>query len=188
MIKEIVKKNRSYRRFWEERKIELNELEQLVELARYSGSGANLQPLKYILSCDEEKNSKIFPSLKWAGYLKDWNGPLEGERPTGYIVIVGDKNVSKIFGVDPGIVMQSMLLGAVEIGLGGCMFGSINREELKENLKLPDEYEILYVLALGKPKEEVVVEDAKESIKYYRDEDSVHHVPKRKMEELILNL
>ena len=106
----------------------------------------------------------------------------------GFIIIVGDRNISKIFGVDPGIVMQSMLLGAVEMGLGGCMFGSINREVLKENLKVPDGYEILYVLALGKPKEEIVVEDATESIKYYRDENSVHHVPKRKMEELILNL
>jgi len=187
MIKELVMKNRSYRRFWEERKIKLEELEQLVELARYSGSGANLQPLKYILACTPEKNSKIFPALKWAGYLTDWSGPVEGERPTGYIVIVGDKNISKIFGVDPGIVMQSMLLGAVELGLGGCMFGSINREDLKENLNVPDQYEILYVLALGKPKEEVEIEDAVESIKYYRDENSVHHVPKRTMKELILD-
>ena len=188
MIKELVKKNRSYRRFYEDHKISREELVDLIELARYSGSAKNLQPLKYILSCDEDKNRKIFETLMWAGYLKDWQGPEPGERPTAYIIILGDLNITKVWDVDPGIVMQTMLLGAVEKGLGGCMFGSIKREQLRDNLNIPEHLQILNVIALGKPKEEVVVVEVEEDIKYYRDENKVHYVPKRNLGELILDL
>ncbi|EQB89404.1 nitroreductase [Clostridium punense] len=190
MIKDLIVKNRTYRRFYEDVKIDENTLKELVDLARLSSSGANLQSLKYIISCTEEKNNAIFPHLRWAGYLKDWNGPEEGERPTGYIVMVADKEISKNYFWDHGIACQSILLGATEKGLGGCMFGSIDREKLVEALNIPERYELLLVIALGKPKEEVVLEDLNEArdIKYYRDENKVHHVPKRKLEELILDL
>jgi len=190
MIKDLIVKNRTYRRFYEDVKIDENTLKELVDLARLSSSGANLQSLKYIVSFTEEKNNAIFPHLRWAGYLKDWNGPEEGERPTGYIVMVADKEISKNYFWDHGIACQSILLGATEKGLGGCMFGSIDREKLVEALNIPERYELLLVIALGKPKEEVVLEDLNEArdIKYYRDENKVHHVPKRKLEELILDL
>jgi nitroreductase len=188
MLKEIVKKNRSYRRFYEDHKISREELIDLVELAKYSGSAKNLQPLKYILSWEEEKNEKIFQTLMWAGYLKDWDGPEKGERPSAYIVVLGDLNITKVWDADPGIVMQTILLGAVEKELGGCMFGSIKREILRKELNIPEHFQILYVIALGKPKEDVVVVDAKESIKYYRDENKIHYVPKRKLEDFITNI
>lgn len=189
VIRDLILKNRSYRRFDEKHKITCDTLKELVELARFSPSAANLQPLKFILSCSEERNSNIFPYLSWAGYLKDWPGPKEGERPTAYIIILGDRDISRDFGCDHGIAAQSILLGAVEKGLGGCMIGAIDREGLRNSLNIPNRFEILLVIALGKPKEKVVLEDVKNGdIKYWRDEDDIHHVPKRPMEELILDL
>lgn len=188
MIKDLILKNRSYRRFFQEHAISFDFLKELVSLARISPSGRNLQPLKYWLSCDPETNEKIFQTLSWAAYLKDWNGPGEGEKPSAYIVILGDTRLTTNFMCDHGIVSQSMLLGAVEQGLGGCIFASINRKKLAELLKLDDYFEILLVLVLGKPKETVVIDDVKnDDIKYYRDEKQVHHVPKRSIDELILN-
>ena len=188
MIEDIVKANRSYRRFHEDRRIDRETLRELVNLARLSPSAANLQPLKYVISADPELNKRIFPTLAWAGYLRPWMGPAEGERPSAYIVILGDTQISRNFGCDHGIAAQSIMLGAAEKGLGGCMIGSIERDKLREVLSIPSRYEILLVLALGHPKEKVVLEDVGPDgdIKYYRDENDVHHVPKRKLEEVIL--
>ena len=190
MIRELVLKNRSYRRFYEKETIDHSTLRELVDLARLSASGANLQPLKYILSCEEERNASIFPHLRWAAYLKGWSGPADGERPAAYIVILGDSYISPTIGPDHGIVAQSMLLGAVEQGLGGCIVASINRQGLKSDLGIPDGLEILIVLALGVPAEEVRLEEAGRGgdIRYWRDEAGVHHVPKRPLSDLILEL
>lgn len=189
-IKDIIKGNRSYRRFYQEKSIELKDLKEWIDLARLSASAANLQPLKYIISNEPDKNEKIFKTLKWAGYLKDWNGPEEGEKPSAYIVISGDSQITKNIICDHGIASQSILMGAREKGYGGCILAAIARDELRNNLKIPDQYEILLVLALGKPKEEVVLEEVGEDgdIKYWRDENRVHHVPKRKLEDIILDI
>jgi len=187
-FKDLIMRCRSYRRFYEDYKIDEEILRELVDFARLSGSAANLQPLKYIISCQEQKNNLIFPALAWAGYLKDWSGPQEGERPSAYIVILGDKAISKSFDCDCGIASQSILLGAVEKGLGGCMLGSIDRGLLRKNLNIPPQYDIILVIALGKPKEKVVIEESKGDIKYYRDKDNVHHVPKRPLDEVILDI
>jgi nitroreductase len=188
MIKELIFKNRSYRRFDQEYRIEAQTLRELVDLARLSPSAANLQPLKYILSHEPQKNALIFPHLGWAGYLKDWPGPAEGKRPSAYIIILGDTEISTSFGCDHGIAAQSILLGAVEKGLGGCIIGTVQREKLRKVLDIPSRYEILLVLALGKPKEEVVVEMARPTgdIKYWRDGEGLHHVPKRPLDEIII--
>jgi nitroreductase len=188
MLKDLIVKNRSYRRFYQEVPVSCETLRELVDLARLSASGANRQPLKYILSCDAEKNALIFPNLAWAGYLPDWGGPQEGERPSAYIVILGDLEISKTAGVDHGIAAQSILLGAVERGLGGCIIASVQRELLREALQIEPRYEILLVLALGQPKEKVVVESLgpEGDIKYWRDGAGVHHVPKRALEEIII--
>lgn len=188
MIEDIVKACRSYRRFHQERRIEPGTLRELVNLGRLSPSAANLQPLKYITSSDPALNASIFPTLAWAGYLKDWPGPAEGERPSAYIVVLGDTEISKGFGCDHGISAQSIVLGAAEKGIGACMIGSIQRNDLRAVLSIPDRYEILLVLALGYPSEKVVLEDVGPdgSIKYYRDADDVHHVPKRTLDEVIL--
>ena len=187
-IRELITKNRSYRRFRQETPVDMETLRELIDLARLSASASNLQPLKYLLSCDAQKNASIFPHLKWAGYLKDWPGPAEGEKPSAYIIILGDKHIHKGPGIDHGIAAQSILLGATEIGLGGCMIGSINRPELQKVLRIPVHLEILLVIALGKPDEKVVIEVAGPNgdIKYWRDAKSVHHVPKRSLDEIIV--
>jgi len=189
MIKDLVKKNRSYRRFYEDFAIERNTLEELVDLARLSASAANRQPLKYILSCEKSKNDLIFPTLAWAGYLKGWPGPAEGERPSAYIVMLNDTEITNNYWCDPGIAAQSILLGATEKGLGGCIFASVKRDELRSALKINERYEILYVLAIGKPKEKVVLEtvDPEGDIKYWRDSQGVHHVPKRPLKDIIID-
>jgi nitroreductase len=189
-IKDLVLTNRSYRRFYEDQTVDAQTLRELIDLARLSPSGANMQPLKYILSCVPEKNNRIFPTLKWAGYLHDWPGPEAGERPAAYLVVLNDTTLSKTAGCDHGIAAQSILLGAAEKGLGGCIIASIQRAELAQALNIPAQYEILLVLALGKPKEEVQIDSIGPdgSIKYWRDGNQVHHVPKRAIEEIVLDL
>ena len=188
MLKDIVRRNRSYRRFHQEVEVGLDALRELVDLARLSASGMNLQPLKFMLSNTPERNQAIFETLAWAGYLQDWSGPEEGERPSAYVVVLGDTAIRKSFGVDPGIAAQSILLGATEKGLGGCIIASIRRDVLREALDIDQRYEIPLVLALGKPKETVVIDPvgADGDIKYWRDADGVHHVPKRSLDELLV--
>jgi nitroreductase len=188
MLKDLILKNRSFRRFHQDVPVALETLRELVELARFSASGSNRQPLKYILSCDPDVNAAVFPNLAWAGFLTNWGGPAEGERPAAYIVILNDQTIAKVPGADHGIAAQSMMLGAVERGLGGCMIGSIEKDELRKILNIPEQYEILLVLALGKPAEKVVLEDVGSdgSYRYYRDDADVHHVPKRTLQELIV--
>lgn len=190
MIRDLVQKNRSYRRFYQEKEVSLSVLKELVALTRFCASASNRQPLKYILTHSPENNNLVFPCLSWAGYLTDWPGPEEGERPSAYIVILLDKSISENPWVDHGIAAQTMLLAATEKGFGGCIFGAIDKTKLKSNLALADHLEILLVVALGWPKEKVVIEDLGlgGSIKYYRDSESVHHVPKRKTEDVILGL
>ena len=189
LLKDLISKTRSYRRFNESHSIDYGTLEGLVDLARLSASGANRQPLKYLIYNSPEDCARVFPSVVWAAYLKDWDGPEPGERPSGYIVILGDKTIAEGFGVDHGIAAQSIMLGATEAGLGGCMIASIRREQLRSELKIPDNYEILLILALGKPVENVIIDEIiNGDVKYWRDDLKNHHVPKRPLKELILKL
>jgi len=186
-LRDLVYRNRSIRRFDESQNIERSTLVELVELARHTASAANLQPLKYILSCDVETNTLIFPCLRWAGYLKDWDGPGPGERPSAYIVILGDTRIARAFDCDMGIAAQTMLLGAVERGLGGCIIATLSRETLRAGLGIPDHCELIAVIALGRPAEQVEIEPVGPSgeIKYWRDAAGVHHVPKRALSDII---
>jgi len=188
MFRDLVLANRSYRRFHESEPIDEQTLRSLVDLARCTAAGANLQSLKYILSYTPERNAIVFSTLGWAGYLADWPGPTEGERPSAYIIVLGDTRISKNHFCDHGIASQTILLGAVEKSLGGCMFGSVDRDRLRSDLHIDECFEILLVIALGRPAEKVVLEPIGPdgSIKYYRDEASVHHVPKRALDEIIL--
>ena len=188
MLKNLILKNRSYRRFNQDFAIKPKDLRELVDLARLTASAGNLQSLKYILSFDKKKNELIFPHLRWAAYFKDWAGPKETERPSAYIIILGDTSIFKQFWCDHGIAAQSILLGAVEKGLGGCMIVSLDHQGLRSSLKINPQYEILMVLALGKPKEKVIIEKVGPdgNIKYWRDKQNRHHVPKRSLDEIIL--
>jgi nitroreductase len=186
-FEELVSVNRTYRRFDESFRVDNDLLEKLVSLARLSASGANKQPLKYMLFNSPADCSRIFPFTAWAGYLKEWPGPEPGERPAAFIVILGDTSISDSFGVDHGIAAQSIMLGASAQGLGGCMIQSIKREGLRSELAIPIQYEILLILALGKPVEKVVVDEIRNGdVKYWRDEEKTHHVPKRPLSELIV--
>lgn len=186
MIRELIIKNRSYRRFDSSTKISEQQIKSWIDLARLSASARNAQPLKYAFSLSDEMNAKIFPQLGWAGYLSNWNGPKEGERPVVYVAVLKDKTIADNHYCDDGIAMQSILLGAVEDGFGGCMIGSVNKSKVSKLFKLPEHLEILWLIALGKPIEEVVLETATDDIKYWRDEKQVHHVPKRPLDEIIV--
>ena len=188
MIKDLAVRSRSYRRFYENESISYDKLKELVEIARYVPSTVNSQPLKFMLVNDADGNERVFSTLAWAGLLKEWHGPEKGERPSAYIVILGDLSVGKNKHLDVGITAQTMMLGAADMGYGGCMFGSIQREKLASLFDIDTEkYSIELVLALGKPKEDVRVVDLPESgsTAYYRDENGVHYVPKRSVDELI---
>jgi len=189
MLKDLVIKNRSYRRFEQATAISLETLKELVDTARLCASGSNSQPLKYILSCEPQKNALIFQTLAWARLIEGWGGPKEGERPAGYIIILHDKKIASAVVVDHGIAAQTILLAATEKGLGGCMLGAIKKDELRKALNVPENLEITLVIALGKPAEKVVIEaiGADGSTKYWRDQQSMHHVPKRALKDIIVD-
>ncbi len=187
-FKDLVLKNRSQRTYDESRKITREELVSLVELARISPSAANRQPLKYFLSCDEKTNAIIQPMTAWGGSLPELHLPPQGHRPTAFIVILVDKTVTpdpRHAEKDVGIVAQTMLLGAAEMGLSGCMIGAF-KPALKDALVLPENLEITLVVAFGKGEEEIEIVDAADSVKYYRDGAGKHYVPKRTLDELIV--
>jgi nitroreductase len=188
VFRDLIVQTRSYRRFHQSAKVTESVLRGLVDLARLSASAGNLQPLKYVITCDPDANKKVFPHLRWAAYLKEWSGPAEGERPSAYIIVLGDMQISQAIGPDHGIAAQSILLGATEAGLGGCIIASINRTRLREALRIPPTLEILLVIALGKPKEEVIIEEVGPAgdIRYWRDDKGVHHVPKRTLDQIII--
>ena len=189
MLKELVYRCRSYRRFYEDARISKQELRELADLARMTASTANSQALKYRLVEQEEECRKVFDTLGWAAALPDWAGPEEGERPSAYIVVLCDQTLGKNKQIDVGIVSQTMMLGAAEKGYGGCMLATVKRPELAEALGLDlERFTVELVLALGKPKEEVRVVPVGPdgSVKYYRDENQVHYVPKRSLEDILV--
>ena len=187
-FRELMERNRSRRKFDESKPVSARDLTELVDLLRFMPSGRNLQPLKYVVTADPAQCAEIFPLLGWAGYLADWKGPAEGERPTGYIIMLLDKDLTDDPHCDHGIACQSLMLGAVEKGYGGCIVATVNRKKLAAIFDLPERFEILMVLALGVPAQEVVVEPLPSdgSIKYWTGEDGRHHVPKRGLDELLV--
>ena len=185
---DIVKRTRTYRRFDESKKVSAEELKSLIEFASFTPSGANKMPLKYIISTSAQMNEKIFSCVGWAAYLPDWAGPAAGEKPTGYIVMLRDTSISTQTATDEGIQAEAIMLGATTMGLGGCIMGNVKREELSKFLSLDSRYEIALVLALGYPTEKVIIEKVGTdgNIKYYHDSENVNHVPKRTVDELLL--
>lgn len=189
-IKALLESNRSIRRFDEDRAIYKSDLDKLIELTRYCASGRNMQPLRYIRVTDDDERKLLFPILAWAGYLEDWSGPVEGERPTAYLVQCLDTRYGKQCLCDDGLQLQAITLGARALGIGCCIIKSFNLPKLRELFHIDGSLLPLYVVALGYPVERVIIEStdgsADADIKYYRTPDGVHHVPKRPLEELIL--
>lgn len=190
MLRELLERDRSYRRFDESESISEDKLKALVELTRFCASGRNIQPLKYKLINSTEDREKIFPLLAWAGYLKDWPGPKEGERPAAYIIQCLDTRITDNCLCDDGLQLQSITLGATAMGLGGCIIKAFNKPKLMETLSLPEWADPRYVFAIGVPVEKVMIEKMDDSnpdpYKYYRDTEEVHHVPKRGISELLI--
>jgi nitroreductase len=187
-FRELVTKCRSYRRFDSAFPVSEETLRELVELACYVPSAKNLQPLKFITISEKAVAEALYPCLSWAGYLADWAGPVEGEHPRAYIVMLGDLMISTEFACDSGIAAQTILLGATDSGLGGCIIGSIERKKARELLKIPERYSLLMVIALGKPVETVVIDQMgdDDSVRYFRDVNGIHHVPKRVVDDVLL--
>lgn len=191
MLKDLLKQNRSYRGYDESRKISREELAEFVDCARYAPSSVNMQPFKYYLACDQETVAKVQPLTKWARALPQMTLPHPGHCPTAFIVICQDTNLNPAiqrFQKDVGIVAQTILLAAVEKGLGGCMIGNFNPEEIRQALGLADTLTPVLVVALGKPDETIVLTEVGTdgSTDYYRDESDVHYVPKRSLQDVLI--
>jgi nitroreductase len=189
MLADLVRRCRTCRRYHAGRPVAHATLRELVDTARLTASAANRQPLRYVLSSSSERNALIFPHLRWAGYLADWDGPQPTERPAAYIIILGDGEVAQQVRWDDAIAAYTIMLGAAEHGLGSCIFASIARDELRAALAIPDRYAILLAVSLGEPLEKVVLDDMPPDgdIRYWRDAAQVHHVPKRRLDDVIVD-
>jgi len=181
----LVSETRSCRRF-QQKPLPDGFLESLVDLARRCPSAGNAQPLKYMTIAGEQMKKDLYPHLRWAGALKDWDGPVEEERPAGYFVMVLDKSISENGDWDIGIVAQTVQLAAMELGIGSCMIGAFIKEPVAALMDLPQNMEAKLIIALGYPAEKREIVDLKDSSHYYRDADGVHYVPKRTKEELYI--
>jgi nitroreductase len=189
MIRDLILKNRSFRRYCQDYEVSIDTLKELVDLARLAGSSGNRQSLKYLLINDPLKNTIIFSTVfSWAT-LVEANRPKSEEKPAAFIIILGDKEISEFFGCDYGIAAQNILLGAVEKGLGGCMLAGIDKDALRKSLNIPARFEILLVVALGKPDETIILESLEpgSDTHYWVDRNKVNHVPKRSLEEIIVD-
>ena len=191
MMKELVKKSRSYRGYDENRKITREELLELVDCARYAPSSVNRQPFKYWLAYTQEDLDKIQPLTGWARALPQMTLPHPGKCPTAFIVICQETEWDadlKRYLRDVGIVAQTMLLAAAEKDLGGIMIGNFSPERIAKALKLPGHIVPMLIVALGKPDEQIVLTEIEngDSLDYYRDDQDIHYVPKRKLNDIIL--
>jgi len=161
-------------------------LENLVNAGRLAPSGANLQPLEFIVIDDAEITQRIFPCLKWAAYIAPEGDPRPGQEPKAYVIVLVNKEIRpQGYEWDVGAAMENMILTAWEEGIGSCWLLSIDRDELRQILSVPGSYRIDSVLALGYPAEESVVEELTDSIKYWKDEQGRFHVPKRALIDVI---
>lgn len=191
MIKELVKKSRSYRGYDESRKISREELLELVDCARFAPSSVNRQPFQYLLAYEQADLDKIQPLTGWARALPQMKLPHPGKCPTAFIVICQntdwDPDLNRYIR-DVGITAQTMLLAAAEMDLGGIMIGNFSPKKLAEALELPENIVPMLIVAFGKPDEKIILTEAEagESLNYYRDEQDTHYVPKRKLKDIIL--
>lgn len=192
-MQEIIAKTRTFRRFIQKERISSTTLEELIDLARLGGSARNGQPWQYMMINTPEQCARVFPYLGWAAYLTDWKGPVEGERPSAYILCLlnrqwlkGSESEAQF---DLGVATQNLLLGAMEKRIGGCRIGAFG-PQIASLFDIPDHLHLSLVIALGKPRETVILEECKDDqdIRYWRDEHGVHHVPKRTLESCLVDL
>lgn len=191
MLKDLVIKNRSYRGFDENYSFTREQLESYIDLTRYTASSVNAQPLKYKIVFKKNEVETVRPLTRWARALPDMVLPHPNMHATAFIIICQDTDISPNlarYQKDIGIVAQTITLAAVEDGLGGCMIGNFTPDEVKETLNLAENLTPMLIIALGKPAEEIVIKEIEngESTKYYRDENDIHYVPKRKLKDILI--
>ncbi|MEN6385782.1 MAG: nitroreductase family protein [Phycisphaerales bacterium] len=183
-IFEVIKSRRSIRRFSQE-KLDRNLLIDLIEAARCAPAGANIQSLEYVIVDEPQLTNQVFETLAWAGHVRPKRNPQPNQRPTAYIIVLSDSEIKKDAHVDAAAAIENILLAAWSKGIGSCWLGSVDRMKLIEILKIAEKYQIDSVVALGKPAETPVMEDAAESTKYYLDDKDVLHVPKRPLKKIL---
>lgn len=182
---ELILKRRTIRRFKQD-KVPDELLKKLVNAGRLAPSGANLQPLEFIIVNNTEWVKQVFPTLKWAGYIAPAGNPPGDKQPTAYIVVLINTEIKPKKGeIDAAAAIENMILTALEEGVGSCWLGSIDRDQLRQVFKIPGHYQVDSVLALGYPDESPMVEEVEDSIKYWKDELGILHVPKRKLKDIV---
>lgn len=191
MFKDLVKSNRSYRGYDESYRFTKEQLMGFVDCARLAPSSVNAQPFRYYLAWEKEEVDKIQSLTHWARALPQLELPHKGKCPTGFIIICQDLTIGESlarYQKDVGIVAQTMLLAAAEQGLGGCMIGNYGAKAVSEALQLPENLTPMLIVAFGKPDETIILKEIDEgdSIQYYRDENDVHYVPKRKLKDVVI--
>ena len=183
-VYDVILSRRSIRRF-QQKPIPIDLLKRFVNAARLAPSAANLQPLEFFIVNDKKLCSKVFETLGWAGYIKPKWTPCKEERPVAYILMLVRDNTNKWYLRDVSLASENIILAAEEKEIGSCILCNINKQKLREILKIPEEVILDSIIALGYKAEKSVVEDFKGSVEYWRDENEVLHVPKRKIEDLI---
>ncbi len=188
-IEEIIFKRRTIRRFKQD-PISLEILKKLIDFARVAPMASNIQGLEFIIVKNAEIREKIFPLVKFAGSLpENQRTPEDGRRPTAYVVVLVNTKIKKTyFEYDVGAAIENILLGAVHYGLGSCWMANIQRKKIQKICEIPENYKITHVISLGYPDEKSVVEHYKDSYKYWRDDDSLMHIPKRALEDIIFKV
>ena len=191
MLKDLIKKNRSYRNYDRSVPVTREMLLEMVDCARQTPASMSIQPLKYYLITDEDECKTVLTNIKYAASLPDYSFPYDGKEAPAYILICQDTDVNsnpERFLKDVGIVAQTVTLAATEMGLGCCMIGNYSNDKLKEKLGLDDKFIIQLVISLGGRGEDIRLIDAKEgdSVMYYRSEDDVHYAPKRMLTDVII--
>ena len=189
-LRKLLEFDRSVRRYDASRGIGREVLEALVELTRYCASSQNMQPLRYVMVTEAADRDRLFPLLRWARHLKDWDGPTPEQRPTAYLVQVTDTRIAPSLLCDCGLQLQAITLGAAMLGISGCIIRNFTPAQVHEALGLEPHYKVEYVLALGYKAENIVLRDLQpgEDYNYYREAVGTHVVPKRPLSELILDI
>lgn len=179
----LLLKNRSYRAYDSQYKVHQIQLDAMIAVNTRIASGMNAQRLRFRCVTDEAESAKVLGLIRMGAALKELSLPLPGTEPQAFIVVCSSVGENQTVLIDLGISLQSMLLKAVEMGLGGLIVRNFDHKALQQALDLP--LEPIAVLAVGKPAEKVELVEVHrgDSLDYYR-RDGVHFVPKIAPSEL----
>ena len=186
-FKELMSKARTCRRY-QNKPVPMELLMEIIDTARLTPSASNAQPLRYALSTSAEVNARLYPLVRWAPAIDEWDGPVEGERPVAYIVIGADTKSPVPWEMDAGIGALAIQLGLAEKGIGCCIFNHFDAAEVHAAVAFPRYVGVQLVVAVGYPAETAIVEELRKGgpFQYHRDEQGQHYVPKRLLKDIVL--